>query len=414
MTTDHTTIRLSSEQQEAINLCCDMSITIASVTGQAGTGKTTIIEEVVKRLSDEYPEKMVQLTAPTGRAAKRIEEATGLQALTCHRALRFSMPEDDEDKGLPSYSRQNKAPYDIILVDEASMVTTELRRALIDAMRKGCIIRWFGDINQLPPVDSPENLKDGSPFGKDLRKYPSVTLTHNYRSDDGIVSASARVIKNQMVIPNDKVRVHNAKRGEGQTTLYSIVKDIDFTSMDNQIICPTKRTVHGTFPINRYIQSKYNSEREAITVYIPNPHEGTVENRLFKRGDKILWTKNDYDLDLMNGTIGRVIDFDEDTGSITCDFDTRDIQIPSQIQKLNPVTGETYSYDPRRNMELAYAITTHASQGSQFNSVLFVLSNSRANVRQNIYTAITRTKFDLSILNISGALSKGIMNEARV
>lgn len=407
-------LKLSAEQIEAIDMCLNLNNTIASVTGQAGTGKTTIIEEAVAQYRELYPNKEICLTAPTGRAAKRIEEATGLPAMTCHRALRFSMPENDDDVGLPAYSNVNKAPYDIIFVDEASMVTVDLRRSLLNAMKKGAVIRWFGDINQLPPVDTQENLAKGSPFGIDLRKYPSVTLTQNYRSTDGIISASDRIIKNRMIMPNEKVKVVNVKRGEGSLALYDLVKQVDYTSMDNQIIAPTKRTVHGTQGINRYIQSRFNPHKETITIFIPNPSDGTTETRAFKIGDKILWTKNDYELDIMNGTIGRVVRFDEDEGSLVLQFDDGDKYIPSQINKINPHTGENYSYDPRRYIELAYAITTHASQGSQFNEVLFVTSNTRANVRQNIYTAVTRAKEKITILSVSGALSKGIMTEVKV
>lgn len=418
-------IILSVEQQEAVDLCTNMATKIACVTGQAGTGKTTILKNAVDIVFDNlcnehnfdreaYREEdyldmpfSIRLCAPTGRAAKRIEEATGIKAMTVHRMLRFSVPETDDEHGLPAYTKHNRMPYDAIFVDEASMLTEELRRQIIDAMKRGCVIRFFGDINQLPPIGS------ASPFALDLKRFPSVLLTKNYRSTDGIIDLADRVIKNKMPIANEQVTIQRVALTQGSNALISLANEIDFTREANQIICPTNTTKHGTQNINRMIQQRFNPETDKINVY-QRDHNGKIITRSFKRGDKVLWTKNDYNIDLMNGTLGKVIGFDEESGHIFINVEGIDKEIPSQMEAFNPTTGERYTYDPRHRLDLGYAISTHKSQGSQFDFVAFVVSRSRAATRQNVYTAVTRAKHRLHIVNIGGSLSYAIHNKVDI
>lgn len=411
-------INLSEEQSNAVDLCCDFSHLIASVTGAAGTGKTSVLANVYERLVEEIRIKYsmereaaleaVKLAAPTGRAAKRIEEATGISAVTIHRMLRFSVPSDDKDHGLPAHNKFNLMPYYAILIDEASMVPVDLRRAVIDAMRRGAVVRFFGDINQLPPVPK-EGEKPFSPFAQDLQKFPSITLTKNFRSTDGIIDLADRVIKNKMPLENSQVKIHKISGINAKSLIMNIAERIDFTSDRNQIICPTKNTTYGTNEINRAIQQKFNPQKEKITLFKKGEDDKTIATS-FKRGDKLLWTKNDYNLNLINGTLGTVLDFDLESGDIFITADGRDIAIPARMKTFNATTGEEYSYDPRQQMDLGYAISTHKSQGSQFDNVLFVLSRSRAASRQNVYTAITRAKFKIEIINIANAMSAALDN----
>lgn len=413
----------SDEQEEAIDTCTDLKTTIACVTGPAGTGKTSLMREVYARLVeklcvecnisvhdynamlyDDQPFK-IKLSAPTGRAAKRIEEATGIPAVTIHRMLRFSVPIDEEDFGLPEYSRLNRMPYDVILVDEASMITMEIWRAIIDGMKRGAIVRFFGDKEQLPPIPRPgETIK--SPFADALKRFESVLLTTNYRSNDGIVKVADAVIKNKIPISNDQVQIVRCHIPEATKLILDFAKKVDFTSEHNQIIIPTKHTKHGTEAINRLIQQKFNPEKDKITIW--RIRDGVREAHAFKRGDKILWDKNDYEFGLMNGTLGRVLDFDKDEGTILLSIDGRDVDIPPEAEGYNPTTGEKFLYDPRTYMLLGYAITTHRAQGSQFDTVLYAISRSRAATRQNVYTGITRARTKLYVLNLGGALSHAI------
>ncbi len=424
----------SLEQEQAIEICTDLQNKIACVTGGAGVGKTTILREVhdglyeqfcqqkgVKhhmegRSANDVPHFSIKLAAPTGRAAKRIEEATGIEAITIHRLLRYSVPMDDDEFGLPLYSRSNRMPHMAILIDEASMLTKELRRALIDAMANNCIIRFFGDVNQLPPIDP--NKKDGellfSPFNADLKKFPSVMLTKNYRSEDGIIKVAQSIISNRIPLPNEQAEFHRVTYGTAMSKIAELASNVDFTLDANQIICPTKVNKIGTMKINLLMQRKFNQETDKINIYQKDKLSGSIITRSFKRGDKVLWTKNDYELGLMNGTLGRVLDFDSDGGSIFINADDRDIEVPPIAYGINPKTGEKFSYDPRTRLILGYAISTHASQGSQFDYVCYVVARSRAATRQNVYTGITRSKNYITVINVGGALNHAITNVTRL
>lgn len=405
-------MHLTDEQENAVELCRDKSKAIVCITGQAGTGKTSTLRHVYDAivqdfmdadgLEKEQAEDKIKLMAPTGRAAKRIEEATGIQATTIHRGLRFAVPEDDKDHSLPAHTKFNPMPWMVILVDEASMLSVELRRSLIDAMRRGAVIRFFGDINQLPPVTRDDEAPF-SPFANDIQKYPSVYLTRNFRSTDGIISLADRVIKNRMPLQNEQVAIHRIAGMSAKTLLMQIADKVDYTNEQNQIICPTRNTTYGTNEINRAIQQRFNTTKEKITVF--KNEDGKPVPYSFKRNDKIIWIKNDYNVNLLNGTLGRVLDFDLESGTIYLNIDDRDVEIPSMMKTFNSTTGQEYTYDPRQQLELGYAITTHKAQGSQFDNVLFMLSRSRAATRQNVYTAVTRAKFKLEIINIANAMS---------
>ena len=401
-------LSLSVEQEEGIALTADLTKQIACVTGQAGTGKTTILKYAYEALAAkfDFPEEAnpeltdlpIALAAPTGRAAKRIEEATGIPAMTIHRMLRYTTPKDEKDITLPRHDRFNPMNYDVVLVDEASMIDEKLYRGIIDALKRGAIVRLFGDINQLPPIMS------GSPFDAAMKKFPTAILSHNYRSDDGIISVSDKIIKGRIPIANNQVSFFRVKQQETMMHVRSLCDQTDFTQMNHQIITPTQRTKAGADTINTFIQQQYNPEKKKIQTF-QKDHEGNVIVRSFKRGDKVLWTKNDYNLEIMNGTLGIVQSFDEEEGSILVTFDgTRDVLIPPSIETFNPTTGERYRYDPRTYLMLGYAITTHKAQGSQFDVVMYVLSRSRAATRQNLYTAVTRAKNKLIVINVAGAL----------
>lgn len=401
-------INYSTEQEDAIALCSASDQKIVCVTGQAGTGKTTILKRVYDELSERYHEEDIVLAAPTGRAAKRIEEATGIAAKTIHRMLRYTTPENEDEKGMPRHDKFNPLPNMVILIDEASMIDEVLWRGIIDAMTKGAIIRFFGDINQLPPIAN--NSK--SPFAAAMKKFPTVTLTHNYRSDDGIISVSDKIIKGRIPIANERVQIFRIKSVDTMYSVRDLCEETDFTQMNAQIITPTQRTKYGCDAINRFVQQRYNPETEKIQTF--QNIQGDTIIRSFKRGDKVLWTKNNYDLNIMNGTLGIVQGFDIEEGTIVVNFDGMDMTIPPSVQGFNPTTGERYRYDPRTSLMLGYAVTTHKAQGSQFDTVLYVVTNSRAATRQNLYTAITRAKNKLIILNVSGALMNALHTKTDV
>lgn len=382
---------LSEEQHNAIELGIDKVKKLVGVTGAAGTGKTSIMGEVY--LNGDW--QMPVLVAPTGRAAKRIQEATGIPAKTIHRFMRYSMPADDDEAGLPAYDKFNKFPNDCVLVDEASMVSDDLYRAILDAMPPRCVIRFFGDANQLPPVHG------SSPFVTILNKFPSVTLTKNFRSGDGIVTAANQIINNHVPQPNEKFRMLNPGNGNIMPTMEEFIDD-SFRGLAGQLIIPTKKGKYGTFAFNRYLQQRLNPTGPVIEIKIDDD-----ETRRFRVGDKVIQTKNDYKLNIFNGMIGWVVDIDED--DIIVNFEERDIRIPAHLESYNPHTGRAiFQYDPRMNLDLAYAITTHKAQGSEFNKVVLLIQKSFVLNRANFYTAVTRAKDQVTVICGPGALAQAM------
>ncbi len=393
----------SVEQQDAIDLCANRKHKLVGVTGEAGTGKTTILKAVAEEFfpssNRAENQESVALCAPTGRAAKRIQEATGIKAMTIHRMLRFGAPPDDEEDAmtLPAHDKFNKMPYDTILVDEASMVADDLYRSIIDAMKPGAVIRFFGDANQLPPVQGI------SPFLNILEKFPSATLTHNYRSDDGVVAAARSIIRGRTPQSNDQFQTLNPGTGNLLPAADKFIDDT-FRGMNSQIIIPTKKGKYGTFAVNRWVQNKLNPAKESMRL-VYDIGNGESEERVFRRGDKVIWTKNDYNLGLMNGQIGWVTDFDMDSGDMVLNFDGKDKLIPPIVERFDENRGRgIFSYDARKNLELAYAITTHKAQGSEFRNVVLLLNRSYVLNRANFYTAVTRAKDKVTVLFGPGGL----------
>lgn len=389
----------SHEQEDAISLCCDLSKRIVAITGEAGTGKTTILKGAFERIICDDP----VLAAPTGRAAKRIQEATGIHARTIHRMMRYTAPDPDDkdDASLPAHHKHNPMPYDAIFIDEASMVDRELYRNIIDAMQAGSVIRFFGDVNQLPPV-----LGD-SPFKDVLHKFPSQRLTQNFRSDDGLIQSAHSIIKGTAPVANDKFEI---VRPGSQNVFEEINIRIDdsYRGMRKQVITPTNKGKYGVLSLNAYMQQKLNPKGAAFELPRKEATDDDLPVRV-RRGDKVIWTQNDYNLKLFNGMIGWVVDFDYDSGELVISFDGEDKVIPPVCEKYDPVSERVkYTYDPRTSLDLAYAITTHKSQGSEFDEVMYVMFKSFVLSRENFYTAITRAKHKATVVVGTGALHRAL------
>jgi exodeoxyribonuclease V alpha subunit len=390
-------MNLSTEQMEAGDLCADRKAKLVGVTGEAGTGKTTLMKYVVENLDGD-----TLLVAPTGRAAKRIQEATSYPARTIHRALRWSVPDDDDEHGLPAYDAFNKMPYDNILCDEASMVSEDIYRAIIDAMHSRAVIRFFGDSNQLPPVEGK------SPFLRILEKFPSFKLTQNFRSHDGIVTAARQIIRGRVPEINDQFNMFNPGQNFNMLAILDEYTDDSYRGLNGQVIIPTRVGKYGTERVNRFMQQKHNGDGPMIEIHIKDRYTDEVEERRFRVGDKIIWTKNDYKLNLFNGQIGWISDFDLETGDILANFDGKDKIIPPHLESYDPQGRAIFQYDPRKVIELAYAITTHKAQGSEFNKVLLILNKSYVLNRANFYTAVTRARKSCNVVLGSGALATAI------
>jgi exodeoxyribonuclease V alpha subunit len=422
---------LDAEQQRAVELCVDKSKRLVGVTGEAGTGKTTII----KQTCDILKERNISfaLAAPTGKAARRIREATGYPAQTIHKLLAFNRPEIDEDTGevtsisKPAHTRSNPLEYDVVIVDEYAMVSTGLHRDLIAAVSSGrmCV---FGDVRQLPPIENSDLADPTSPFQQCL-KLPNNVILHNiYRQAEGngIIEVARRINQGSFFSSNPDVSVRL-----GDAVLHTMYKmldssDTDWKSLDNQIISPARKSDIGTMRLNSILQSRFNPLMPSKTELPRNKWE--AKNKVFVCvGDKVVCNTNSYDLrdynqrfssydaegvgelssfipcpetkQMLNGEVGRIIAID-DYGVLEIDFGDRVVELPPRIHEYNARRQYHFTYDPRKVIDLAYALTTHKCQGSQYDRVAYVMASCAFfNLsRPNFYTGITRAAKHATIL----------------
>jgi len=246
-------ITFDDVQLQAIEACCDLDRRIVAVTGKAGTGKTVLMREVSKRLTNYG--YTVQSSAPTGKAAKRIREATGLQAMTNHRMLGYGFPrewevEDDktgEKKTIlvstgPKFTRLKPMEYDTILCDEYAMVNQEINRNLIDALKGGARICMFGDVNQLKPIEEDRRLDEQpSAFQNALSKFGGIVLDtiHRHDSGSGIARNGALILQGRVPRPSDDFTLrHTDKPVDAVQQFVQLCRDEghSYADTDHQIV----------------------------------------------------------------------------------------------------------------------------------------------------------------------------------
>lgn len=409
-------MELTEKQSEAIALCTDSSKRLVGITGSAGTGKTTILRQAVEYLKERGATSA--LCAPTGKAAKRINESTGLEAVTVHRLLEFPMPgELDEDTGKPMHSgypsknRQRPLGFDFVFVDEAAMVNTDIHRFVVDALKSGAALRYFGDINQLPPIEENKaNEKLPSPFRSVLAKYPSTTLdvVHRQHSDSGILLNATRLLRG--LPPANREDFAVVYSDTPVDVVLQLAKSIDFKSLRNQIISPTNQGWVGCIQLNSRVQQVINPQPDPSKwMKIPrHPWDKERETLSLCMGDKVVLTKNNYSLNVFNGETGIVTEFDHEDGAFVIDFGDREVSIPPILEA--EYQGRKWTSDPRKDVDLAYVLTTHKSQGSEFDTVCYVMNSSRSfNLnRNNLYTGITRAKQQVHLVTDRRSMTKSL------
>lgn len=406
---------LTEKQKEAIALCIDPSKRLAGVTGSAGTGKTTILRFAIEQLEGRGATSA--LCAPTGKAAKRIKESTQLEAVTIHRLLEFPLPgEIDEETGKPmatGYPKRNKRnplPFDFIFVDEGAMVNNDIYRFLVEALRASACLRFFGDINQLPPIeDNKANQAKPSPFKQILLTKPSVTLdiVHRQAEESGVLFNATRLLRGlPPAVRNDFIVEYTESPVDA---VLALTKHVDFLALENQIISPTNQGWVGCVQLNQKVQQVINPQPDPNKwLRLPrNTWDKTRDYLSLALGDKVVVTRNNYDIAVFNGETGIVTEFDPEDGSFVVDFGDREVWIPPSLN----VEGTARIVDPRKDIDLAYVLTTHKTQGSEYETVCYVINSSRSfNLnRQNAYTAITRARRNVHLIADRRAMQKSLI-----
>ena len=406
-------IILSEKQIEAIKEINENNVCI--ITGGPGTGKTTIIKTVL----DLYKNKgrKVALCAPTGRAAKRMEEATGQEAKTLHRLLEIGKMK--EETWIKQSVEYDIAPIDadVIIVDEVSMVDIFLMNYLVKAIYLGTKLVLVGDIDQLPSVGPGSVLKSII----DSKRFSTVYLDKIFRqaAKSKIILNAHNVNKGEGFIPKNKESedlkedffyINEYNQEKILANILSLSKDRlkkygDYEFFKNiQVITPSKKGLIGTRELNKYLQQELNPKAEG-------KKEKTFGSIVFRKGDRIMQIKNNYDIywekhkeqfeygsGIFNGEFGTIIDFNEEE---------------KQVQVLyDDDKNAWYSYQDIDQIEHAYAITVHKSQGSEFDVVILPITASAPILltRNLLYTAITRAKKLLIVISSQNIIDKMLQN----
>ena len=372
-------------QKEAIRKA--MTENCLVLTGGPGTGKTTTVNAILQLLENEA--ERVALCAPTGRAAKRLSELTGRKASTIHRLL-----EVDYTGGVVSFIHNDKnlLKCDVVILDEMSMVDVKLFQALIAALRYSCRIIMVGDADQLPSV-GPGNI-----LGEILKAgvVPTVRLTDIFRQAQRslIVQNAHRIVEGQMPQkggPKDDFFLIESNGLACQKLVCDLVstrlpKAYGFDPVrDIQVLCPTKVGPTGSVELNRRLQDILNPPAKG------KGQIGTAESaKILRLGDKVMQVKNDYDITFERaGAEAGVGAYNGDLGIITAvDVDARSVTVQMDDKKY------TYTVDQLNELEPAYAVTVHKSQGSEFPAVILPVADVPARLcyRNLLYTGVTRAR----------------------
>lgn len=410
------------KQQEAIRACVDRTRRVVGVTGKAGTGKTTIIRHVYRILTDAG--YSVALAAPTGKAAKRIKEATGIQARTFHRLLEFTSPGEPDPKtgkprwvSVPQRDRQNPLEYDVVIGDEYAMVNKELHGDIVGAIPAGGRLLTFGDVNQLPPIEEGANAKTPSKFSEILTKFGGITLEtiHRTGAGSGIASNGSRVLRGLAPVrqPDFGVTITNQPV---QEVLELVRADVEaFRSLDCQVITPTNVSWVGSYKLNVAIQSLMQPYSKGWLQLARHEWQEKLPVRI-RVGDKVVINKNLYSISANDGTMGvfngetGIVKDITEWGEIEVDLGDRIVIIPP-VQVIT-VGDHARTIYPHREISLAYALTTHKCQGSEFERVIYVMAKSQLLMlnRYNLYTGITRARNRVHVVSDMYAMGRACSN----
>ncbi len=360
--------QLSTEQQSAVATALSHSVSV--LTGGPGTGKTTAIRALIAAM--DTARRPFALASPTGRAAKRLSEATGHPASTIHRLLGPSPSEGFK------FNAQNPLPVDLLVVDEASMLDLSLANHLLKALKPGTHLLLVGDVDQLPSVGAGDVLRDVIASGTT----PLTRLSVIFRQAAGshIITNAHRINKGEMPIfegasdfflfPADAPE--DAAQWVNDVVCNRIPQKFGLSPREIQVLAPMYRGPAGVHALNQRLQ-------ETLNPASPLKPEKLLYGQIFRPGDRVMQTQNNYDKDVYNGDIGSILALDPIEHALMVDFDGRQV---------------TYDWSECDQIVLAYAVSVHKSQGSEFPVVVVPLVTAHYMMLQRnlLYTAITRAK----------------------
>ena len=386
------------------------------LTGGPGTGKTTTINAIIRFFEGEGSE--LRLAAPTGRAAKRMTEATGYEAQTIHRLLELNgMPEEERQGQAVHFERNAENPLeaDVIIIDEMSMVDIQLMHSLLLAVTAGTRLILVGDENQLPSVGPGNVLRDIIRSGE----FPVVELKKIFRqaSESDIVVNAHKINRGEQVtLSNKSSDFFFLKRQDADIIIRVVIaliqeklpRYVEAKPFDIQVLTPMRKGLLGVERLNQILQRYLNPPE-------PSKKEKEYGQGLFREGDKVMQIRNNYQLEWeIRGRYGIPVDkgvgvFNGDTGIL------KTINEFSETAEVEFEDGRCaeYSFKQLEELELAYAVTIHKSQGSEYPAVVIpLLSGPRMLLNRNLlYTAVTRARRCVTIVGSEETFREMIKNE---
>ena len=419
---------LSEEQQSAIRIALTSPVSV--LTGGPGTGKTTAIKALIAAV--EAAHRPYALASPTGRAAKRLSEATGRPASTIHRLLGPSPAEGFK------YNSQNPLPIDLLVVDEASMLDLSLANSLLKALRPGTHLLLVGDVDQLPSVGAGDVLRDVIASGR--ASLTRLSVIFRQAAGSHIITNAHRINKGEMPVFSQSISPHENAGNLGvmgsvgaglrpappddthipipasrdveirgdfflfpadtpeeaanwvqEVVCKRIPQKFGFTPQDIQVLAPMYRGPAGVTALNQRLQ-------EALNPPSPLKPEKALYGQVFRPGDRVMQTQNNYDKDVYNGDIGSVLALDPIEHALMVDFDGRQV---------------TYDWSECDQLALAYAVSVHKGQGSEFPAVVIPMVTSHYMMLQRnlLYTAVTRARKLCVLVGSRRAIGMAVKND---
>ncbi len=399
-------IKYADLQREAIEQALSKGLLI--LTGGPGTGKTTTLNAIIKILKKNG--EKVLLAAPTGRAAHRMSELTGCEAKTIHRLLEVYWA----DENTPKFKRneRNQLSCDALVLDELSMVDSQLFESVVRALPMGCRLIMVGDSDQLPSVGPGNVLGDLTASGE----VPVVALKEIFRQSMSslIVTNAHKIVNGEMprldIRNSDFFFLESASTDVISSTIVDLFKNrlpksYGYSSFDDiQILSPGKKGDLGTIELNKKLQLAVNPPQK-------NKKEINIGGKIFREGDKVMVMRNNYDISwtkddgetgegIFNGDVGILVEINKSLGNLKVRFDNK---------------TAVFTWDDIPDLDLAYAVTVHKSQGNEFEAVIIPMYKSTPKLyyRNLLYTAVTRAKKLLILVGLPSTVRYMVDNNRR-